>query len=503
MYLLSSLLAFFGAIGFLTIYYPNNLVGTKSRQDLPGPKGIPIFGNLHQVYPWRTRIVEWICLMHEKYGDICTFTMPPWGRGIIIGRPEWLLHVKSNDMIKYTRVGPGAEIFEEFPGKNTPIGSDGVDWRRSRKTMAPVFSIKAFTDHVGVAMHKIMGTTTTLLENCSTQDVTVDWNAFFCLSSLSLETDLLGEQPKTLQESDPLRNALTTLSTISSKRLLSPYWKWTEKYTSTGHAFEEARSFVRQMVEDVMSRRQSQNRSCEEDDTTSDYLTILLADPGCNGDLVLIRDTLVTLVFAGRDNTQNVIAWAMNALLNHPDWMAKMREEALRLQSNTDQAKGLPYHNLSQYHVHLAVFYETVRLWPGLPKNGRQVLSDDVLPAIPEAGLPPVKVYKGDCIFWSDYYLMRHPLVWGQDASVFNPGRHLNEDGQFVKPRSPNFNGFGAGPRLCPAAQLSAYEFVACWATILPRFEFIKMYDHEPVMMEAFTACMKGKLDVKIKPYHQ
>lgn len=57
------------------------------------------------------------------------------------------------------------------------------------------------------------------------------------------------------------------------------------------------------------------------------------------------------------------------------------------------------------------MFYETVRLWPGLPKNGRQALVDDVLPAIPEAGLPAVNVHKGELVFWSDSYLMRHPAV--------------------------------------------------------------------------------------------
>lgn len=64
-----------------------------------------------------------------------------------------------------------------------------------------------------------------------------------------------------------------------------------------------------------------------------------------------------------------------------------------------------------RYHVHLAVFYETVRLWPGLPKNARVALCDDILPAIPELGLPEVKVDKGDYVFWSDYVMMRDETV--------------------------------------------------------------------------------------------
>lgn len=57
------------------------------------------------------------------------------------------------------------------------------------------------------------------------------------------------------------------------------------------------------------------------------------------------------------------------------------------------------------------MFYETVRLWPGVPKNGRLVLCDDVLPAIPEHNLSEVKVEKGDFVFWSDYHMMRSETV--------------------------------------------------------------------------------------------
>lgn len=68
-------------------------------------------------------------------------------------------------------------------------------------------------------------------------------------------------------------------------------------------------------------------------------------------------------------------------------------------------------HDTQKYHVHLAVFYETVRMWPGVPKNARLALQDDVLPAIPEHNLPSVKVSKGDYIFWSDYNMMRNTKV--------------------------------------------------------------------------------------------
>ena len=61
--------------------------------------------------------------------------------------------------------------------------------------------------------------------------------------------------------------------------------------------------------------------------------------------------------------------------------------------------------------VHLAVFYETLRLWPGVHKNARYASEDDTLPAIPELSLNEVKVHRGEYLLWSDRCMMRSELV--------------------------------------------------------------------------------------------
>ena len=78
----------------LVVAYPDRHVTTMPRPDLPGPKGFPLLGNLLQVIPWRKRPLVWLKSLHNAYGPVCTFTCPPWGRGILINRPEWLVHVK-------------------------------------------------------------------------------------------------------------------------------------------------------------------------------------------------------------------------------------------------------------------------------------------------------------------------------------------------------------------------------------------------------------------------
>lgn len=61
--------------------------------------------------------------------------------------------------------------------------------------------------------------------------------------------------------------------------------------------------------------------------------------------------------------------------------------------------------------MHLAVMYETLRLWPGVPRNSRVAKKDDVLPGIPELNYGPVHISKGDSIIFDDHVIMRRTDV--------------------------------------------------------------------------------------------
>lgn len=84
---------------------------------------------------------------------------------------------------------------------------------------------------------------------------------------------------------------------------------------------------------------------------------MLLKDPAFD-DPVLIRDIMVTMLFAGRDNTQNVLAWALHSLMATPQWVERLREEAA---SNRD-----PIHEVAYSDV--AVSYRSIFLF-AMPRS--------------------------------------------------------------------------------------------------------------------------------------
>ncbi|THG96451.1 hypothetical protein EW026_g5382 [Hermanssonia centrifuga] len=276
-----------------------------------------------------------------------------------------------------------------------------------------------------------------------------------------------------LEEKDVFIETVLELNEISAGRLFNPYWALTERsdkqLDGTKRQFDSNISKLWTAVEALIAEHSDDKRShVNPEEKQSDFLTSLIQGHS-EENPVFLRNIMVTLLFGGRDNTQNSLSWALYELSRHSEWLGRMRKEALEL----DQAGSTPtFANLNSYVVHLAVFYETVRLWPGLPKNARYAIVDDVLPAIPHLDLPEVPVSKGTYVLWSDRIIMRDPTVYGEDAAEFNPGRHISPDGKFIKPALPNFVTFGAGPRYCPAATIVPYEWVCIWAPLLLNFDF-------------------------------
>jgi hypothetical protein len=139
---------------------------------------------------------------------------------------------------------------------------------------------------------------------------------------------------------------------------MNPCWKLTDavrsilwgdtrilnhaQITGTGASFNSARRHVHEVVDDIISTRRSEP-DCATGIATPDFVSQLLTAEPAKPPLV-VRDTLVSLLFAGQDNILNILNWSMHSLLQNPKWMANMREEAIsQAHKNTS---GLAYENI-------------------------------------------------------------------------------------------------------------------------------------------------------------
>ncbi|GJE95571.1 cytochrome P450 [Phanerochaete sordida] len=484
---------------WLIYAYRDRAFGSSSNTGIPGPKGVPVLGNLRQLLPYKEDFMGWLSTNEAIYGPLFTYTVPGFGRSVVIDRPEWLEHVKKKDMIAYGKGKRTLAIFREFFGSFSQASTEGDAWKANRRITTSLVSIKTFDKQVARAMGEVIPTAIELLTSIASSESVMDWNIFAGRLSLemlfrvafSADAKSLSADPSCLETKNEILDALHTCGKITMSRFANPGSPLVEKINGTHERFRSARAKLWTVADRIADERlhlREEGLSNEDD-----YLTVLLASQLGRQ---LTRETLVAILFAGQDNNVNLLGWSLYELTRSPSWIQRMRDEA---ESKGVDGRIIDWNSVSSYPVHLAVLYETLRLWPGVPKNSRCAMEDDILPGIPSLGYGPVKISKGDYVVWSDHLMMRRTDVWGEDAQVFNPGRHLDAEGKFVKPQQPKFHAFGAGPRACSGSQLATYEFVQVWAALLPLFDIEPVEMKEREMADGLTSTMAGDFLVRVK----
>jgi cytochrome P450 len=166
-------------------------------------------------------------------------------------------------------------------------------------------------------------------------------------------------------------------------------------------------------------------------DERGDVLSILLQarhEDGRPMSDVEIRDELMTLLLAGHETTATALSWAVERLVRHPDYRARLTEEI----------------HTGEHEFCDAVVKETLRLRPVLSLVGRR------LKAPMQIG--GVRLPAGVMVVPSIYLMHRRPDIY-PDPERFRPERFLEQ-----RAGTYTWIPFGGGVRRCLGAAFAEYE---------------------------------------------
>ncbi len=192
----------------------------------------------------------------------------------------------------------------------------------------------------------------------------------------------------------------------------------------------------------------------EENDGGEDLLSVLIASGMDDG---LIRDQLLTMFIAGHDTSTALLAWLLCLLGQHPDVMARVRDEVDA--SLTGQPPTIE--NIAQLRYLQCVIDETLRMYPPIHLGTRRIMSDLQFLGY---DLP-----EGKRANYSIYLTHRNPDYW-PDPGVFNPDRFLPENERGRQPYT--YLPFGGGPRNCIGAAFAQVEAKIVIARLIQTFDF-------------------------------
>ncbi|KAG0339924.1 hypothetical protein BG004_006625 [Podila humilis] len=543
------ILATLGCVLVAALKYPNRAILTKSRPDLKARKvdapGWPIVGNLVDLLRHHEDPLQMLHQTLDERGDLVSMTLPGVGRILIVNNPKFMEHILKTNFDNYIKGDFFRGLLSDILGRGIFV-SDKQEWRFHRKTASNIFTTRlyrslvegAFKDSANDFMRYCLQqqqqqpSTTTVTTNKS---VTVDLQAQFLKLTLDAFGKLtFGLEFKALSQPGPneFGDAFDYLTTTADTRILNPFWFITDRIMFWKHREKKRAIGVlhKWAAQAVQSRRAE--TALEKESRPKDLLDHFINYRNDEDGSMLEDDNLheifVNFMIAGRDTTAQALTWQFYALMSNPHVMANIVKEIDTVLSNDGddhamQGEGkksrITYEVLMQELPYTkAVFHETLRLHPSVPKNVKQAVDDDILP-------DGTRVYAGEFVGYSNWCMGRNKRVWGEDADLFKPERWLlpvegkvaaagndvkiteggvSPFGKFKPESQFKFVSFNAGPRLCLGSTFATLEAMVTTCILLQKYEFKLSPGHPvPQVKGSVTLPMKvGLMAILAEPPH-
>jgi cytochrome P450 len=373
---------------------------------------------------------------------------------LLVNEPQALRRVLLDNASNYERAPLQRRIMPPAL-RDGMLMSDGEQWRRQRKLLAPMFTRRAVQEYFAVTMRAVDA----LVQRWSRKiGKTFDVSADVTLLTLDvLERTIFSEGfGRSAQE---VRRAMLTyfdaLGTIEPFDLLGcpDFIPRLARF----RARRETRVFNNVIDRMIGQRREMLARADAGAEVPADMLTLLLrardAETGVGLSEDEVRANVLTFIVAGHETTADAIQWSLYLLSRSPEWSARVAAEA-------ERASQLPAEErLDELVVTRAVVDESMRLYPPIAAITRAAVQADELSG--------VEVRPGTMIVIAPYVLHRHRKLWSA-PEIFDPSRFLGSRKAQIERFA--YLPFGSGPRMCIGHAFALQEAVLAVSTLMREF---------------------------------
>jgi cytochrome P450 len=437
--------------------------GTRRLRDLPGPRGLPILGNLLQVDAARLHLTAeaW----SRAYGEYFRFRIAE-REFLVIANPAAIASVLRDRPDGFRRT-PRFEATAKELGFGGVLSSNGADWRRQRPMVMAGFDpahIKSYFPGLVRVTQRFAGR----WQRAAAAGSTIDLQADLMRYTVDVTAGLaFGADINTLEsEQEVIQSHLDKVLPALFKRLMAPiqYWHWIKLPADRrleGH-IEALRRAVDGFIAAARGRMQREASLHARPTNLIEAMIAARDTPGSGLSDTDVAENVLTMLLAGEDTTANTLAWMIYLLSRNPRALGRARDEVRsvlgteRLPVHYEAVSALPFVE--------ACANETMRLRPVVPVIISQAARDTVV-----AGIEIPAGCLVMCLMRPGATDERHFAR----AQEFDPSRWLADGGPARAAASAKRVAmpFGAGPRLCPGRYLAMLEMKMVMAMLLGGFE--------------------------------
>ncbi|KAI3831340.1 hypothetical protein MKX03_034126 [Papaver bracteatum] len=464
-----------------------------------------------------TDIYEWLTdVLRQRRG---TFTFRgPWFtslNSVITADPRNLEHLLKT---KFTNF-PKGEFFRnnvcDLLGDGI-FSADNETWRSQRKTASIEFHSSGFrkltTESLNELVHsRLLPVLDELIKNSASVDLQdVLLRLTFdnvCMLAFGVDPGCLGLGLPEI----PFARAFEDATEMTVLRFIMPSFVWKlVRYLNIGseRKLKESICEVDKFADKVIRTRNKElllldqsNDSDINNKPRSDLLTAFMRlkdDDGKPFSHKFLRDICVNFILAGRDTSSVALSWFFWLVSKNPNVEKQILEEIYGIIGErqnfevTENESTIVFNpeEVKKMDYLQAALSETLRLYPSVPLDHKEVVEDEVFP-------DGTVLKKGTKVIYAIYAMGRMESIWGKDCREYKPERWLR-DGRFMSESAYKFTAFNGGPRLCLGKDFAYYQMKFVAASIIYHYRVNVVKNHLVTPKLALTMYMKRGLKVTL-----
>ena len=462
----------------------------KTLRELPGPRGLPVLGNLHRIRFDRLHLTleEWA----EQYGPMFRIRIGPHRIAVISDRSAiQRILVQRPDGFRRTTA---LEAVATEMRLNGVFAAEGDDWRRQRRIVVDALNrarLKDFFPTLATTVRRLKTRWEQASERAQTVDLCRDLMRFTVDVTMQLA---FGIDANTLETPGPvIQRHLDRVFPVLHRRVNAafPYWRYVR--LPSDRALDRAlEALEREVGAMVRATRERMAAEPERFLAPANFLEAILAAVEAEGsgfsDAQIFANA-GTLLLAGEDTTANSIGWAVHYFMEKPKHFERARAEIDSLVApesviaSLEQTMELPFLD--------AFCNEVMRLKPVAPLHVLEPTTDvTILGCLVPKGTPLMLLVRR---------MATRDEHFG-DGARFDPDRWLTTPEKRGCPHDRRaFVPFGAGPRLCPGRNLALLQIRTVLAMLCRNFEVGPVRAGAGVQERLAFTMMPANLSVRLR----
>ncbi|KAF8030422.1 hypothetical protein BT93_E2762 [Corymbia citriodora subsp. variegata] len=434
----------------------------ESRNLPPGPRKLPIIGNLHQLgsLPHRS-----LTRLSKRYGQIMFLQLGSIPTLVISSADVAREVFKAHD-----RAFSGRPVFYavkklSYNCSDVSFGAYGDSWRELRKiVILELLSSKRVQLFETVRKEEIK----LMLDAITSSPGPVNIGELALLLANNIVCRVIFGKKWQAEGGGVKSKFHETVREIQSivggfcVADLFPQIAWFNRLNGFKAKVEKNFRELDKVYDEVIEEHRDPKRPKTDHEDFVDVLLRLQRDPNQISALTgeQIKGVLTDMFNAGTDSASATLIWTMTELVHNPSMMRKAQEETReaakgKLQVKESDLLGLTYLT--------SVIKEVLRLHPPLPLLVPRATIED-------CKIRGYEIPRGTTVFINVTAISTDPKSW-ENPEEFRPERFLNSSIDF-KGQNYEFLPFGSGRRGCPGINFGVVIVELALANLLHRFDW-------------------------------